>query len=263
MDIGGSVTEAALGPPKHELNGLALAVVTGASGLSGELALGLAEAGAQVVTLGVAPSENTDHLPASFETRDRADDALEQVTRRLGRLDALVYAAGVPKVLVQPVSTLDEHDWYAQAVAPVKAALFCFQAAHAHLAATCGRVVVVVPTLAISGAPGLVAASTALEGQRILAKVLARQWGRDGIAVNCLLVSPTDSHPELDDDATGSAVVRRVSFMGSGDVGGSVPRDPDRNAARQLVPLVATLATTTQLLTGSTLVADGGTWMVP
>src|SRR5260370_31879217 len=53
-----------------------------------------------------------------------------------------------------------------------------------------GRIVFVTPTVSMSGAAGLVPYTTAVEGQRLLAKSAARQWGPDGITVNCVAVAP-------------------------------------------------------------------------
>ena len=42
----------------------------------------------------------------------------------------------------------------------------------------------------MSGAEELVPYTTTVEGQRLLAKSAARQWGPDGITINCLAPAP-------------------------------------------------------------------------
>jgi 3-oxoacyl-[acyl-carrier protein] reductase len=125
------------------------------------------------------------------------------------------------------------------------------RAGYAHLAKPGGRVVVVVPTAAMAGAPGLAATAAAAEAQRQLAKSVARQWGSDGLAVNIVaadlaalapagvdLPAVSLSPPALGPDAVTdlAGIARLVSLVASGEAAA---------------------------LTGATLSADGGIWMAP
>jgi 3-oxoacyl-[acyl-carrier protein] reductase len=113
-----------------------------------------------------------------------------------------------------------------------------------------GRVVVVVPTFSMSGAPGFAAGAAAAEGQRLLAKSAARQWGADGITVNCVAVAPE----QIIGERAGSATMALAdpALGGAGD------------AEADIGPVVVFLASdAAHFVTGATISADGGVWMVP
>ena len=98
------------------------------------------------------------------------------MTDALGPLDAVVHAAVDPDALVRSriVDTADA-DWDRRCEAPLRAALVCAEAAFAQLEDRGGRLVFVTPTVSLTGAAGLVAYTTAVEGIRALAKSAARQ----------------------------------------------------------------------------------------
>jgi NAD(P)-dependent dehydrogenase (short-subunit alcohol dehydrogenase family) len=123
------------------------------------------------------------------------------------------------------------------------------QAAYAQMRDGGGRIVFVTPTLSMSGAPRLAPYAAAVEGQRLLAKSAARQWGPDGITVNCL--APAPEHV--------AAGVRSTDVsLAPAALGG--PGDP----ADDLGPVVAFLTGADgHFVTGVTICADGGVWMAP
>ena len=122
-----------------------------------------------------------------------------------------------------PLAELADDAFAAAFDAPVRDVLWSLHAAHAHLARPGGRVVVVVPTAAMAGAPGFAATAAAAEAHRLLVKAVARQWGEDGIGLNVVAVDL-------------AALGRLVIWL--------VTRDASA-------------------LTGATLTADGGIWMAP
>lgn len=171
--------------------------------------------------------------------RDGARAAVEQ----LGDVDAVVHAVGPDAAEVRALADVDDAVWAAAWEQSMQSLLWVLQAAHAPLAATRGTVVVVVPTVGMSGAPGLVPLAAAAEGSRMLAKSAARQWGPDGITVNCVAVSPTFAG--VDPDALGSMA---LSAPALGDV--------------DLAPVLSFLTSEAAAsLTGATLSVDGGVWM--
>ena len=112
-----------------------------------------------------------------------------------------------------------------------------------------GRIVFVTPTVSMSGAPGLAPYAAALEGQRLLAKSAARQWGPDGITVNCL--APAPEHVPIG-VASSDVSLAPPALGGPGD------------AETDLGPAVVFLASDdAHFVTGVTLCADGGVWMAP
>ena len=165
-------------------------------------------------------------------------------------LDALVHARIEPAALeCQRFVDVDDHTWEQVWEGTMRNALQLCQSVHPLLARSgSGRVVFVVPTLGMSGANDLSPLATASEGVRVFAKSTARQWGQDGITVNCIAVAPALAgvDPSLIGDAA-------LSAPALGDVG-----DPKGDIG----PLVAFLCSeSSHFLTGATLSADGGGWM--
>jgi NAD(P)-dependent dehydrogenase (short-subunit alcohol dehydrogenase family) len=103
----------------------------------------------------------------------------------------------------------------------------------------------------MSGAAGLVAYTAAVEGQRLLAKSAARQWGSHGITVNC--VAPAPSLGAVDETAGRSHLPLTPAPLGG-------PGD----AETDLGPVVVFLASDAgHFVTGATIALDGGVWMAP
>jgi NAD(P)-dependent dehydrogenase (short-subunit alcohol dehydrogenase family) len=98
----------------------------------------------------------------------------------------------------------------------------------------------------------LVPLSTALEGQRALAKSAARQWGSQGIVINWLAVASTVFAPELADAKLPLPISPEPLALGA------APMLP------ALVPLIFAMADKAgAVLAGATLCLDGGEVMTP
>lgn len=223
-----------------ELDGR-MAVVTGSgSELGRAVAAALAGAGAVVRP-----------LAGELHTRRGAQLAIDGIVSKLGRLHVVVHAEVAPVGLAPSrLVDVDDSTWAAVWERSMRTALFVAQAAHRHLAGHDGRLIFVIPTIALSGAGGLVAYATALEGQRLLAKSAARQWGRDGITVNC--VAPSAVAMGVDPDALPATALSGPALADASEAG------------RDLGDIIAFLASTkSRFLTGATLAVDGGTWMAP
>jgi 3-oxoacyl-[acyl-carrier protein] reductase len=235
-------------------------VTGGGAGLGRELALGLADHGARVGVLGPSGHEASVAetlrrvgvaavgVTGELGTRGRASRSLAEVADALGPIDVVVHGLVDPAALVaSPLAETDEESWEQRSEAVIRAALACVQAAFTQLRDRGGRIVVVTPTVAMTGAGGLVPYVTALEGIRALVKSAARQWGRYGITANCVappvgLVAPGTEDPGVGDPALG--------------------RPPD--GRHDVAPVVAMLAGDPgHFVTGSTVTVDGGVVMAP
>jgi 2-hydroxycyclohexanecarboxyl-CoA dehydrogenase len=242
------------------LDGRVAVVIGGGGGLGRDLALGVADHGARVGVIGPSGAEASVAdavqrgdgaavgVTSHVGSRAEADQALAEVARALGPIDVVVHALVDPAALVaSPLTETDERAWDARCEGTLRTALACAQASFLQLRDRGGRLVFVTPTVALTGAAGLVPYVTALEGIRALVKSAARQWGRHGITANCVappvaLVAVEAEDPGIEEPALG--------------------RLPD--ARRDVAPVVAMLGGDPgHFVTGSTVTVDGGVVMAP
>lgn len=194
-------------------------------------------------------------IPMSFGSRDAVAQAFGEAERRLGRADLIVHdampllPAGARRITEQP------HDeWNQLTHASVRAALHCVQSAAVHFAGRPGSVLMLGPAMALVGAAGLVAVSLALEAQRSLMKSAARQLGTQGLRLNWLAIADAN-YPQL-----AAAAIPAVPELGPPPP--ALGRSPE--VGGELAALVAFFGSPSgAALTGATLNADGGNWMVP
>jgi NAD(P)-dependent dehydrogenase (short-subunit alcohol dehydrogenase family) len=222
------------------LDDRAIIVVGGGNDVVTAVADGLAGRGARVGRVGGDPGGRDP---------DEAFAAVDSAAAELGGLDALVVAE-VPDAARQPRPMAEMTDEHFCAVweQTMRATLFAFQAAYPHMKRRGGgRLVAIVPTIALSGAPGYSASAAAAEGQRLLMKSAARQWGPDGITANAVVVATSLLLAGVC-DAEFSLAERALGGVG----------DP----LSDIAPVVAFLcAQESHFLTGTTLFCEGGLWM--
>ncbi|MEX0666549.1 MAG: SDR family oxidoreductase [Acidimicrobiia bacterium] len=244
------------------LDGRVTAVTGAELPLARGLALALGRAGASVALLGdahelapaVADLEAADAraaaISADWSSRDSADDALGLVADALGPINVLLHAA-TPTIAFEQCDFADVDDARFEAVweMSLRGTLFLLQAAFPHLRGRDGRVLLVTPTVSMSGAARLVPYTVAVEAQRVLIKAAARQWGPDGITLNC--VAPAPEHVPIGVEST-TVSLAPAALGGPGD------------AEQDLGPLAVFLASdASHFVTGATISADGGVWMAP
>jgi 3-oxoacyl-[acyl-carrier protein] reductase len=185
--------------------------------------------------------------PSLLVVRSDAGAAVDAVAASLGAFDLVVHVLAAPDGPT-PLVDLAPGAWVAACEDPMVGALHLLQACRPHLGSG-SRVVHVVPTSAMGGAPGFAATATAAEGIRALNKSVARQWGPDGITTTVVAVAP-----EL---LLGPAASSSGGAL-SGPALGHTGRVDD------LAGIIDVLTSPdAAFTTGSTIVADGGTWMAP
>jgi 3-oxoacyl-[acyl-carrier protein] reductase len=102
----------------------------------------------------------------------------------------------------------------------------------------------------MSGAPRLGHVAATSEAIRVMVKSAARQWGADGITVNCIAVAPELFG--IDSAAVGSVSLAPAALGTTGSVGDDI------------APLIELISSgRAHHITGATLTADGGVWMAP
>jgi len=180
-----------------------VALVTGAArGLGAGMALGLAEAGADVVGLDVAPMDDTEKGVAATGRRfyamnrnlmeTKAEGAAEIVAdcvSEMGRLDVLVNNAGI----IRRDAAIDfgEDDWESVIQVNLSAAFYLSQAAARRFVEQGGggKIINTASVLSYEGGITVPSYAASKAGIANLTRALANEWASMGINVNALAPS--------------------------------------------------------------------------
>jgi NAD(P)-dependent dehydrogenase (short-subunit alcohol dehydrogenase family) len=243
------------------------ALVTGAGqGVGRGIALALACAGADVV---VAARRIETGQPVADEiskrggsatcvrtdvtVRSDVEESVERAVAAFGSLDVVVHNAFTSAARASHrLEDVDEELWSQFSRSAVWASFFYARAAYRHLARRGGRLVLVTSPSAVEGSANIPLYSAVKAAQRAIAKSLARDWGPDGITVNCIApVAETPAlseaftrNPDLRERVTQRTPLRRIG-------------DPERDIGAVAVFLASDASS---YITGQTIVCDGGSF---
>ncbi len=142
--------------------------------------------------------------------------------------------------VARPFESVTDDDFERAYEQPLVATIEALRAARADGAT---RIVVVVPTTAMSGGNHYAHTAMAAEAIRVLVKSAARQWGAQGVTVNAVAVDPATV---LDD----TVIAGPVSLA---------PAALDRADPQATIDFLCSDAAGD--ITGQTIVVDGGVWM--
>jgi NAD(P)-dependent dehydrogenase (short-subunit alcohol dehydrogenase family) len=236
-------------------------IVTGAGrGIGRGIARHLAANGASVVAaeyredrLATLMDElGRDHLGVACDVGDDASihAMVDACVARFDRVDGIVNNAQTFRP-VTDLATVTEADWdVLHRTGPV-GTLTAMQAVFPYMRSRgWGRIVNFASANGLRGAGGYGAYNASKEEIRALTRTAAREWGRDGIVVNCVCpasvahrLPPADEH-------------RRAAFAAA-MVDHPMGRDGDPEA--DIAPVVLfLLSDATRYMTGQTLMVDGG-----
>lgn len=176
-----------------------IAIVTGAAaGIGHTIAARLAEQGARIVGVDIAPAladaigglPGEGHLAVSANIADAsaAAGAVDRVVAEIGAPTILVNSAGIGRFA--PGEDLSEKDWSSTLAVNLSGSFFMAQAAgRAMLEAGYGRIVNIVSQAAEIGLPEHAAYSASKAGVLGFTRVLAVEWADRGVTINA--ISPT------------------------------------------------------------------------
>lgn len=247
-----------------QLTGKVALVMGGGTAVGRAIAVGLAEAGADVAVASSTPSPQGEvavnsvanevwalgrrGFAASIDATDAAQvqAVVERTVQELGRLDILVNNQDTP--FAKPVTEMTVEEWNRVLAANLTAAFLAAKAAAPiMLGQGKGKVINISSFL---GERGLIngAAYCAAHGGIInLTRALALEWARSGICVNAVGLGPTYDVPGLAEDvSTRAALEHYLPFRRLAQ--------PEEAAAT----VVYLASDGSDFLTGQTLFLDGG-----
>jgi len=241
-----------------------VAIVTGGSrGIGRSIAIGLAEAGADVALAARKPEALEEALAAVQATGRRAiavptnvrrteecERLVEETVKQLGRVDVLVNNAGT-NPFYGKIQDIDERAWDAIMNTNVKSCFLLSKLAReAMIASGDGGSIVNVSSVGGYQASDVIGAYSVSKAALImLTQVCAKTWGRDDIRVNAIAPGLIKTefaralweNPDTLKSSTADAALRRIG-------------EPDEMAGA-VVYLASDAAS---FVTGQTLVLDGG-----
>jgi 2-deoxy-D-gluconate 3-dehydrogenase len=241
------------------------ALVTGANrGLGQGLALGLAEAGADVAVLSRSAADETVAAIAALGRRAlnvRADLALatpaalaglvDEVVAAFGRLDILVNNAGT--IRREPAAEHSAAAWAEVLKTNLDATFFLSQAAgRAMLAQGAGKIINIASMLSFQGGilvPGYTASKHAVAG---LTKALANEWAGRGVNVNAIAPGYM---------ATDNTAALRADAARNESISGRIPAGRWGVPADLMGTAVYLASAASDYVHGAVIPVDGG-WLV-
>ena len=203
-----------------------VALVTGAGRNLGQgIALGLAEAGADIAGLYLNNYEHTERqvkalgrrfMPLQCDLQEaaiaRLAEVVDQVVGGMGRLDILVNNAGI--IRRAPLTEFGERDWDDVIQVNLKALFFLSQAAaRVMIERGGGKIINVASMLSFQGGIRVPSYTAAKSGVAGLTRIMANEWAAKGINVNAIApvyMATDNTAPLRADPQRGPAILARI-----------------------------------------------------
>ena len=238
------------------------AFVTGASGGLGQgMAVGLAEAGANVVAVASSNCDETvqkvreaggaiEQISADLSAADGLEAVVSQAIQCFGRIDILVNNAGI--IRRKPAADHERQDWYDVIDLNLNSAFFLCQLAGRHMIERgSGKIINIASMLSYQGGinvPGYTASKHGIAG---ITKALANEWASKGIQVNAIApgyMATNNTAPIIEDADRYQSITARIPAGRWGN--------PDDMKG----PVVFLASSASDYLNGHVLNVDGG-WL--
>lgn len=243
-----------------DLSGRRALVIGGTSGIGRTLALGLADAGADVVATGRRESlveavageietrgRLTVRMPADVRDAASLERLRDRLLETLGGLDILVCAAGTTKKV--PTLEMEEADWARIIDTNLTGTLRSCQVFGRHMVKQgSGRIITIASLTSFLGMFEVAAYAASKSAVAGLTRSLAVEWAPSGVRVNAILpgVFRTDLNSALLDSPRGQEFLMRTPMRRFGKID-------------ELVGAAVFLASdASSFVTGHLLAVDGG-----
>lgn len=185
--------------PGLDLNGKTAVVIGGSSGIGRALAIGLAQAGADVIPsarraqeVAAAASEierlgrRTLHITCDVTSESSLHQLLQEALRAFGKVDILVNSAGIAKRL--PTLELSDQDWDAILDINLKGVLHACKIFGRHMVERrYGRIINIASLSSFLGLFQSAAYAASKGGVLSLTRTLAVEWAPEGVCVNAIM----------------------------------------------------------------------------
>ena len=240
-----------------------VAVVTGSStGLGQGMALGLAEAGADIVGVDYVESSETAKMisdlgrtyvevTADLSTIEPIEGIVRTTLEKLGRLDIVVNNAGI--IRRADATEFSEKDWDDVMNVNVKSIFFLAQAAGRHWIeeGKRGKIINTASLLSFQGGIRVPSYTASKSGVAGITRLLANEWASRGINVNAIAPGYM---------ATNNTEALRNDPKRSAELLGRIPADRWGLPADLKGAAVFLASSASDYVNGHVLVVDGG-WM--
>jgi NAD(P)-dependent dehydrogenase (short-subunit alcohol dehydrogenase family) len=245
------------------VEGRAIVVVGGSSGMGAEIASALVDLGAQVAIIGRTrekcervlkslQEKNPSSLGFTIDITDEKamEETFETIYKTFGKIDGLVNSAGICQI--EDLENFSIKDFNRTIdVNLIGTVISCKLAGKYMIKAGYGSIVNISSQSTRLGKPGYTAYAASKAGVDGFTRALATEWVRKGVKVNSIspgLVLTDFNRKEI--EANPEVFRQRVEDIPRGKVG---------EPASLVAPVIALLTSGTDHMIGQTLAVDGGT----
>jgi len=240
-----------------------VAIVTGAStGLGQGMAIGLAEAGANVVGVDYVEMPETQEkveglgkkfhgIVANLLTIDPVQDIVDQTVATFGKVDILINNAGI--IRREDAINFTEKDWDDVMNINIKTVFFLSQAVAKQFIKqeTGGKIINIASMLSYQGGIRVPSYTSSKSGVMGLTRLLANEWAKHNINVNAIAPGYM---------ATNNTAPLRADEGRSEEILGRIPAGRWGTPADVAGPAVFLASSAADYVNGYTLAVDGG-WL--
>lgn len=240
-----------------------VAIVTGSSrGLGQGMALGLAEAGADIVAVDYLGSDDTEvkvkalgrrfhQIQADLTKQDKLADIVEEAANIMGHVDILVNNAGI--IRRDDAIDFSEKDWDDVMNINIKTVFFFSQAVAKQFMkqGTGGKIVNIASMLSFQGGIRVPSYTASKSGVMGITRLMANEWAKDNINVNAIApgyMATDNTAPLRADEKRSKEILDRIPANRWG-----LPEDLSG-------PIVFLASSAADYINGYTVAVDGG-WL--